>query len=76
MCLAVPGKVAQLVHGPGCPVCVTPLETIDRAMALARRPYVAMVSCGDMLRVPGSDTDSFHVKAEGRDVRTALALRV
>ncbi len=44
----------ELVHGPGCPVCVTPLETIDRAIALALRPEVILVSYGDMLRVPGS----------------------
>lgn len=59
----------ELVHGPGCPVCVTPLEIIDRAINLARRPDVTLVSYGDMLRVPGSDTDLFHVKAEGGDVR-------
>ncbi|NJD34641.1 MAG: DctP family TRAP transporter solute-binding subunit, partial [Betaproteobacteria bacterium] len=46
-----------LVHGPGCPVCGTPLEQIDRAIALARRPEVIFTSFGDMLRVPGSDTD-------------------
>jgi hydrogenase expression/formation protein HypD len=63
------GDSVQLVHGPGCPVCVTPLETIDRAIALARRPDITLVSYGDMLRVPGSDTDLFHVKAEGGDVR-------
>jgi hydrogenase expression/formation protein HypD len=59
----------ELVHGPGCPVCVTPLEIIDRAIALARWPDTTLVSYGDMLRVPGSDTDLFHVKAEGGDVR-------
>ncbi len=59
----------ELVHGPGCPVCVTPLELIDRAINLARRPEVTLVSYGDMLRVPGSETDLFHVKAEGGDVR-------
>ena len=59
----------ELVHGPGCPVCVTPLEMIDRANALARRPEVTLLSYGDMLRVPGSETDLFHVKAEGGDVR-------
>jgi hydrogenase expression/formation protein HypD len=63
------GGSVELVHGPGCPVCVTPLETIDRAIALARRPDVTLVSYGDMLRVPGSNTDLFHVKAEGGDVR-------
>jgi hydrogenase expression/formation protein HypD len=63
------GGSVELVHGPGCPVCVTPLEIIDRAINLARRPDVTLVSYGDMLRVPGSDTDLFHVKAEGGDVR-------
>lgn len=63
----------QLVHGPGCPVCVTPLETIDRAIALARRADVTLVSYGDMLRVPGSETDLFHVKAEGGDVRVVYS---
>jgi hydrogenase expression/formation protein HypD len=58
-----------LVHGPGCPVCVTPLEQIDRAIALARRPEVIFTSFGDMLRVPGSDTDLLAVKAQGGDVR-------
>src|SRR5689334_4625364 len=47
----------RLVHGPGCPVCVTPVEQIDRAAALARRPDVIFCSFGDMLRVPGSTTD-------------------
>jgi hydrogenase expression/formation protein HypD len=63
------GNSVELVHGPGCPVCVTPLEMIDRANALARRPDVTLMSYGDMLRVPGSETDLFHVKAEGGDVR-------
>jgi hydrogenase expression/formation protein HypD len=63
------GNSVELVHGPGCPVCVTPLEMIDRANALARRPEVTLVSYGDMLRVPGSQTDLFHIKAEGGDVR-------
>jgi hydrogenase expression/formation protein HypD len=58
-----------LVHGPGCPVCVTPLEMIDRAIAIARRPGVVFTSFGDMLRVPGSETDLLGVKAEGGDVR-------
>jgi hydrogenase expression/formation protein HypD len=58
-----------LVHGPGCPVCVTPLEMIDRAIAIARRPEVVLVSFGDMLRVPGSSTDLLSVKAQGGDVR-------
>ncbi len=59
----------QLVHGPGCPVCVTPLETIDKAIELASRPGILFVSYGDMLRVPGSRSDLFHVKAAGGDVR-------
>jgi hydrogenase expression/formation protein HypD len=59
----------QLVHGPGCPVCVTPLELIDRALAIAALPNVTFCSFGDMLRVPGSDKDLFRVKAEGGDVR-------
>ncbi len=59
----------ELVHGPGCPVCVTPLELIDQALAIASRPEVIFCSFGDMLRVPGSDKDLFRVKAEGGDVR-------
>ena len=58
-----------LVHGPGCPVCVTPLELIDRAVSIARRPDVIFTSFGDMLRVPGSETDLLSVKAQGGDVR-------
>jgi hydrogenase expression/formation protein HypD len=58
-----------LVHGPGCPVCVTPLETIDRAVEIAARPDVIMASFGDMLRVPGSCDDLLSVKARGGDVR-------
>jgi hydrogenase expression/formation protein HypD len=58
-----------MVHGPGCPVCVTPLEMIDRALAIARRPGVVFTSFGDMLRVPGSKTDLLSVKASGGDVR-------
>jgi hydrogenase expression/formation protein HypD len=59
----------EVVHGPGCPVCVTPLEQIDRAIAIARRPKTILTSFGDMLRVPGSDVDLLSVKAEGADVR-------
>jgi hydrogenase expression/formation protein HypD len=59
----------ELVHGPGCPVCVTPLEQIDRALAIARRPEVIFTSFGDMLRVPGSTTDLLAVKSAGGDVR-------
>jgi len=64
----LPSKVT-MVHGPGCPVCVTPLEMIDRALAIARRPEVIFTSFGDMLRVPGSTTDLLSVKATGGDVR-------
>jgi len=58
-----------LIHGPGCPVCVTPIEMIDRAVAIAGRPEVIFCSFGDMLRVPGSRKDLFTVKSEGGDVR-------
>src|SRR5262245_29388967 len=58
-----------LVHGPGCPVCVTPVEMIDRAVAIARRPEVLFTSFGDMLRVPGSATSLLGAKAAGADVR-------
>lgn len=59
----------ELVHGPGCPVCVTPLEMIDRALVLAAQKDVIFCSFGDMLRVPGSRTDLLSVKAQGGDVR-------
>jgi hydrogenase expression/formation protein HypD len=59
----------SLVHGPGCPVCVTPVELIDRAIAIARLPKVIFTSFGDMLRVPGSNTDLLRAKSEGADVR-------
>ena len=59
----------ELVHGPGCPVCVTPLELIDQAIAIAARPEVIFCSYGDMLRVPGSEKDLWSVKAAGGDVR-------
>jgi len=58
-----------LVHGPGCPVCVTPIELIDKAVAIAKRPDAIFCSFGDMLRVPGSTKSLFDVKAEGADVR-------
>lgn len=58
-----------LLHGPGCPVCVTPVELIDKAIAIARRPNVLFTSFGDMLRVPGTETDLLSVKAQGGDVR-------
>jgi hydrogenase expression/formation protein HypD len=62
------GKI-ELIHGPGCPVCVTPLEKIDRALAIARRPEVILCSYGDMLRVPGSAGDLLTAKAQGARVR-------
>ena len=62
-----------LVHGPGCPVCVTPLELIDKAIDIAARPGVIFCSFGDMLRVPGSRRDLFSVKAAGGDVRIVYA---
>ena len=68
----LPGEV-DLVHGPGCPVCVTPLEQIDKAHAIARAPGVIFTSFGDMLRVPGSRTDLLRVKSEGADVRIVYA---
>lgn len=64
----LPDKI-ELIHGPGCPVCVTPLDVIDKALAIASRPEVIFCSFGDMLRVPGSDKDLFRVKSEGGDVR-------
>ena len=63
----------ELVHGPGCPVCVTPLEQIDRAIAIASRSNVIFTSYGDMLRVPGSTKDLFSVRAQGGDVRVVYS---
>ncbi|WNI18881.1 hydrogenase formation protein HypD [Actinacidiphila sp. ITFR-21] len=63
----------EMIHGPGCPVCVTPLETIDRALAIAARPGVVFCSFGDMLRVPGSGQDLFSVKSAGGDVRVVYS---
>jgi len=63
----------ELVHGPGCPVCVTPLQTIDQAIAIAARPDVIFCSFGDMLRVPGSERDLFALKATGGDVRVVYS---
>jgi len=63
----------ELIHGPGCPVCVTPLETIDRALAIAAKPGVIFCSFGDMLRVPGSRDNLFAVKAAGGDVRVVYS---
>ncbi len=59
----------ELIHGPGCPVCVTPLEMIDKAMAIAALPNVIFCSFGDMVRVPGSSKDLLSIKSEGGDVR-------
>jgi hydrogenase expression/formation protein HypD len=67
------GERVELVHGPGCPVCVTPLEILDKAIAIASIPEVIFVSYGDMLRVPGSRSDLFRVKAGGGDVRIAYS---
>jgi hydrogenase expression/formation protein HypD len=63
----------ELVHGPGCPVCVTPLEMIDRAHAIARRPEVIFASFGDMLRVPGSTGDLLRLRSQGADVRVVYS---
>jgi hydrogenase expression/formation protein HypD len=63
----------ELVHGPGCPVCVTPLELIDKALVIASQPGVIFCSYGDMLRVPGSGRDLFSVKAAGGDVRVVYS---
>ena len=62
-------KTISLIHGPGCPVCVTSIEMIDRALALAKLPNVILCSYGDMLRVPGTKEDLLSVKAAGGDVR-------
>src|SRR5450755_1235539 len=59
----------ELLHGPGCPVCVTPLEMVDRALAIGARPDTIFCSFGDMLRVPGSAGDLLQLKAQGADVR-------
>src|SRR3989304_5848624 len=63
----------ELVHGPGCPVCVTSLELIDKALAIASQPKVIFTSYGDMLRVPGSDRDLFSVRADGGDIRVVYS---
>jgi hydrogenase expression/formation protein HypD len=62
------GKV-RLIHGPGCPVCVTPAAAIDHAIEIARRPEVILCSFGDMLRVPGAEHSLLHAKSEGADIR-------
>jgi hydrogenase expression/formation protein HypD len=66
-------EAIELVHGPGCPVCVTSLELIDKAQAIAARPEVIFASYGDMLRVPGSGRDLFAVRAAGGDVRVVYS---
>jgi len=63
------GDSVEMIHGPGCPVCVTPLEQIDKALRLAERPDVIFTSFGDMLRVPGSECDLQQVRARGGAVR-------
>jgi len=63
----------EMIHGPGCPVCVTPLAVIDKALEIASRPEVIFCSFGDMLRVPGSSRDLFQVKTEGGDVRVVYS---
>ncbi len=62
-------KEITLIHGPGCPVCVTPVELLDKAIALSSKPNVIFCSFGDMLRVPGSQTDLLAIKASGGDIR-------
>uniref|UniRef100_A0A5Q5BIZ0 Hydrogenase expression/formation protein HypD n=2 Tax=unclassified Mycobacterium TaxID=2642494 RepID=A0A5Q5BIZ0_MYCSS len=63
----------EMIHGPGCPVCVTPLEIIDKALEIASRPEVIFCSFGDMLRVPGSESDLFQIKSRGGDVRVVYS---
>jgi hydrogenase expression/formation protein HypD len=63
----------EMIHGPGCPVCVTPLEQIDKALALAARPDVIFTSFGDMLRVPGSECDLLQVRARGGQIRVVYS---
>jgi len=65
---ALPPEV-EFIHGPGCPVCVTPISTIDLALELAKQPKVIFTSVGDMLRVPGSDENMFEARAKGADIR-------
>jgi hydrogenase expression/formation protein HypD len=67
------GDAVEMIHGPGCPVCVTPLEQIDKALMLAQRPDVIFTSFGDMLRVPGSDCDLQQVRARGATVRVVYS---
>ena len=67
------GGAVEMIHGPGCPVCVTPLEQIDKALLLAQRPDVIFTSFGDMLRVPGSDCDLQQVRSRGGQVRVVYS---
>ena len=68
----LPGEI-RLIHGPGCPVCVTPLETLDRALSIASRQDVILASFGDMLRVPGSTMDLLTARSEGADIRIVFS---
>ncbi|MFZ0888823.1 MAG: hydrogenase formation protein HypD [Candidatus Binataceae bacterium] len=68
----IPGQI-ELIHGPGCPVCVTALETVDKAIAIATHPGVIFCSFGDMLRVPGSAQDLLRAKSEGAEVRVVYS---
>jgi len=70
---AAPHARVEMIHGPGCPVCVTPLELIDKALAIAAEPGVIFCSFGDMLRVPGTEADLFQVKGRGGDVRVVYS---
>lgn len=70
--LLLPPQI-ELVHGPGCPVCVTPVVLIDQALALARRPEVIFTSFGDMLRVPGSRESLAQIRAQGGDIRSVYS---
>jgi hydrogenase expression/formation protein HypD len=67
------GEAVEMIHGPGCPVCVTPLEQIDKALRLASDPSVIFTSFGDMLRVPGSECDLLQVRARGGEVRVVYS---
>jgi hydrogenase expression/formation protein HypD len=67
------GDAVEMIHGPGCPVCVTPLEQIDKALRLAADPSVIFTSFGDMLRVPGSECDLLQVRARGGEVRVVYS---
>ncbi|MGE3526749.1 MAG: hydrogenase formation protein HypD [Gemmatimonadales bacterium] len=67
------GGAVEMIHGPGCPVCVTPLEQIDKALHLAARPDVIFTSFGDMLRVPGSECDLLQIRARGGQVRVVYS---